>query len=133
MQAKLAKEIALSLQPQSQEQELQEQDKKYQRIAPLAIARVKHLLADKSHYTHEARETGKQKRHQAREHKREIYNGLTTPRSPDHHQWVSKGNGMQCQQCKARLTTRSKLQDIQAGQEAKMHTCHWPQCERRRG
>lgn len=59
------------------------------------------------------------KRHQAREHKREVYNGLSTQRSPAHHQWVSKGKGMQRQQRKARLTMRSKLHDIQEGQEAK--------------
>ena len=58
---KAAKEVALSLQPHEQEQELREQDKKYQRIAPLAIKRIKHLLADKTHYMHEAREKGKQK------------------------------------------------------------------------
>ena len=117
--AKAAKEVALSLQPIEQEQELQAQDKKYQRIAPLVIQRIKHLLADKSHFLHEAKENGKQKRNQAREQKREIYNSLTGPQSPEHHQWAAKGTAMQCLQCKARLTMHSKLKDIKDGKDAK--------------
>lgn len=113
--AKAAKEIALSLQPHEQEHELQEQDKKYQRIAPLAIQRIQHRLTDKNHFMHAAREDGKQKRHQASEHKRDVFNSLGTPLSPEHHHWVTKGTAMQCLHCKARLTMHSKLQDIQDG------------------
>ena len=83
------------------------------------LHRIKHLLADKSHFLHEAKETGKQKRSQAREQKREIINSLTRPQSPEHHQWAAKGTAMQCLQCKARLTMHSNLQDIKDGKDAK--------------
>ena len=62
---KAAKEVALSLQPSSQEQELAQQDAKYKRIAPLAIQCIRH------HFMHAARETGKAKRAYAREFKKE--------------------------------------------------------------
>ena len=113
--AKAAREVALSHQPREQEQELALQDKKYQRIAPLAIQRVKYLLEDKSHFLHDAREQGKEKRTQAREHKRELYNSLSGQTRPDGHNWQPKGISQQCTLCKARLTMHSSTQDIEAG------------------
>ena len=58
---KAAKEVALSQQPASQEREPHQQDKKYQRIAPLAVQRIRHILEDRNQFMHEAREKGKEK------------------------------------------------------------------------
>lgn len=116
--AKAAREVALSLQPLEQEKELKEQDKKYQRIAPQAIERIKHLLSDKQHFLHAAKETGKQKREDAREAKRVAFLQLTHNTQPGQHTWVVKGKGVQCSSCKRRLTMHNKYQDILDGQTA---------------
>ena len=113
--AKAAKEVALSMQPLEQEKELLEQDQRYKRIAPLAIQRIKHLLSDKQHFLHEARETGKQKRVEARTNKQNALTSLTHNAGQGSHTWVAKGKGVQCATCKKRLTMHSKHQDILAG------------------
>lgn len=75
-------------------------------------------MSDKQHFLNEARERGKQKRTQAREHKKETLNSLTRQSLPGTHSWAANGNGVQCQKCKVRLTMHSKLQDIQDGRTA---------------
>lgn len=111
---KAAKEIALSLQPVTLEQELQQQYETCKRVAPLAIQRIRHLLEDRLHFMREAREKGKE---QARERNRELFNNLTKPARPDGHAWQLKGNSVQCQNCKARLTMRSKRQALREGRQ----------------
>ena len=105
---KAALEVALSMQPREQEKVLQEQDKKYRRIAPLVIQRIQYLLDDKSHFLDQARESGKQVRQQAREHKRALEKGLVPQTNPAGHQWEHKGRSVQCSQCKKRLTMHNK-------------------------
>ena len=115
---KAATEVALAYQPKVEEAILQEQDKKYQKIAPLAVQRIRYILDTKDHFTHQARETGKTLRSQTQEQKKQAYNALTAEQAPGTHSWVTKGRGKQCTLCLKRLTLHSKLPDIiQAGQE----------------
>ena len=115
---KAAREVALSQQPKTLESELHQQDKKYQRVAPLATQRIRHLLEDGSHFMHAAREQGKEKRSQAKELKRAAFNGLSGQSRPGGHDWQPKGRSVQCAQCKERLTLRNAVQAIQAAQAA---------------
>ena len=110
---KTAKEIALGLQPTSQEEELVQQDDKYKRIAPQAIQRIRYLIEDKQHFMNAARETGKIKRDEAGEAKKEAYRKLSVPSSPNSHVWEPKGRGLKCRQCQATVTMHSKLTDLQ--------------------
>lgn len=116
---KAAGEVALSLQPVSRETELQNQDAKCKRVASLPIQRIRRILEDNAHFMHETREKGKEKRNQAREHKREPYNQLTKLVRPDSHDWhwQPKGKSVQCQNCKVRLTMHSKPHTITNGQQ----------------
>ena len=114
---KAAREVALSLQPLEKEKELRAQDQRYKRIAPQAIQRIKHLLSDKQHFLNEARETGKQKRDEARTEKQEALTNLTHHTAPGKHAWMAKGKGVQCSKCKCRLTMHSQHQEILAGKD----------------
>ena len=109
---KTAREMALGLQPTSQEEELVQQDEKYKRIAPQAIQRVRYLLEDKQHFLHAARESGKLKREETREKKKEAYRKLSVPNHPNNHVWERKGRGLKCKQCKAGVTMHNKLTDL---------------------
>ena len=112
---KAAVEVALSMQPHQQESILKEQDAKYKRIAPLAIQRIQFLLEDKAHVLNQAKESGKEVRKQAREHKQALFTDLTKHSSTTGHQWESKGRSVMCQQCKKRLTMYNTAADLQAG------------------
>ena len=111
---KAAQEVALSMQPIEQEQILQEQDKKYRRIAPLVVQRVQFLLKETTHFLNTARESGKQVGQQAREHKKALFQGLIPQTNPVGHQWEHKGRSIQCSQCKKRLTMHNKVTEIQS-------------------
>ena len=114
---KAAQEVALSMQPIEQEKIFQEQDKKYRRIAPLVVQRVQFLLEEKTHFLNTARESGKQVRQQAREHKKALFQGLIPQTNPVGHQWEHKGRSIQCSQCKKRLTMHNKATEIQSAAE----------------
>lgn len=74
------------------------------------------LMEDKTHFLHQAREEGKDKRTKAREAKKEIFNDLTKTTSDAGHVWILKGKSVQCQHCKKRLTLHSKVEDLRTGQ-----------------
>lgn len=112
---KAALEVAWSMQPTEEERCLKEQDNKYQRVAPLAIKRIQHLLEDKTHFLNQAREQGKDNRKKAREHKQALYNALTKSQTPNGHRWDSKGCNVQCRNCTQRLTMHNKAQELQDG------------------
>ena len=114
---KTAREIALGLQPTSQEEELVQQDEKYKRIAPQAIQRVRYLLEEKQHFLHAARESGKLKREEAREKKKEAYRKLSVPTHPNQHVWEPKGRGLKCKHCKAGVTMHCKKQQQRSAQK----------------
>ena len=120
---KAAHEVALSMQPIEQEQILQEQDKKYRRIAPLVVKRIQFLLDEKTHFLHTARESGKQARQQARDHKRTLFLSLVPQTNPEGHQWENKGRSIQCSQCKKRMNMHHKAAEIQSAAE---ETCPTP-------
>ena len=107
------------LQPISQEQELARQDAKYKRIAPQAIQHIRYLLEDKQHFMNAARETGKIKRAEGREHKKEAYLRLSLPTSPEGQIWEAKGRGVKCRQCKEMMTMRNKVAELQDASAAK--------------
>eukprot|EP00913_Durusdinium_trenchii_P035843 g33540.t2 len=111
---KAATEVALSLRPLEEETFLQQQDEKYKRIAPLAIKRVQHILDNKDHFMHQARENGKTLRLQKQESKKQAFADLAEISSEGAHAWLLKGRAKQCLHCLKRLTLHAKLEDLQA-------------------
>ena len=89
-------------------------DQRYQKIAPLAIQRIKHLFEDKGHFLHEAKETGKQNRAQARAAKSQLFLEIGNHRQEQGHAWQTKGTGLQCGGCSKRITQHWKMADLQA-------------------
>ena len=59
---KVAKEIALSKRPETEEEELCITDQRYQKIAVLAIQRVRRLIDTKDHFLNQVRETRPKRR-----------------------------------------------------------------------
>lgn len=108
--SKVARERALAMQPTELEIELQQQGAKYKAAALEAIARVKHVLDDKSYFTRQARESAKYKRDSATQQKRSAYEALmSTP--------VEKGSGLQCKgrNCRANMhVTFEQMQVLRA-------------------
>lgn len=82
---KAAKEVAMSIRPERLEAELKLTDQKYQKIAPMAIQRIKHIFEDKSHFLHEAKESGKVNREQARAAKSQLFLDIGNHRHDQGH------------------------------------------------
>ena len=72
---KVAKEIAMSKRPESEEEGLRLTDHRYGRVAMLAIQRIRHLFETKDHYLHQAKESGKKNRQEAKARKDQSTNG----------------------------------------------------------
>ena len=96
------------------EEELKVTDQRYQKIAPLAIQRTKHLFEDKGHFLHEAKETGKKNRAQAREAKSQMFLDIGNQHQDGGHVWQTKGSGLQCGGCSKRITKHWKMVDLAA-------------------
>ena len=110
---KTAKEIALSLRPIREEEELRLMDQRYNKIATLAIARIKHLLETKEHYLHQSRETGKQNRQKAKERKHNLFLEIGGNQNENKHIWQTKGRALQCQGCNKRITKHLTCEALQ--------------------
>lgn len=95
------------------------QDQKYARIAPLAAQRVRRLLEDAQRFMRKAGEAGKEKRQQARERKRTLYNDIANSNQPNGHR---AGRGLQCFNCKTRVAVRQKYQELLSAND---DTCEW--------
>ena len=119
---KAATEVALSLRPLEEEALLKQQDEKYKRIAPLAIKRVQHILDNKDHFMHQARETGKTLRTQKQESKKQAFADLVETPQEGAHAWLLKGRAKQCQHCLKRLTLHAKLDDLRAAAQESIHS-----------
>ena len=114
---KTAKELALSMKPIREEEELRITDQRYYKIAAKAIERIKFLLESKDHYLNSARETGKENRQKAKEKKHNLFLAIGSNQDETKHIWDSKGRALQCQGCQKRITqhlTVEALQQIQA-------------------
>ena len=105
-----AKEVDLSLRPHELE-ELQSPDHRYQRIAPLSAQRVRYLLEECTHLMHQAHETGKEKRKQAREANQKLFTDMGLSSSPQGHRTL-KGTSLQCTQCKKRVNKHMKMLEL---------------------
>ena len=111
---KAAKEVAMSLRPEALEEELKVTDQRYQKIAALAIQRIKLLFEDKSHFLHEAKETGKKNREQAREAKKQLFLDIGNQHQDGGHAWQAKGTSLQCEGCSKRINKHWKMTDLEA-------------------
>ena len=109
---KAAQEVAISRRPLTQERELREQDRKYNRIAPLAAQRIKYLLDTADHFLREHKTTGKENRQKNREVKKALFQEILTTEVEGGHQWKQKGNGQQCQQCQCRIHQHMTIQQL---------------------
>ena len=116
---KAAQEMAISRRPVEQERELREQDRKYNRVAPLAAQRIKYLLDTPDHYIHEQKATGKANRQKTREVKKALFLEISVTGFEGGHQWKPKGTGLQCSQCQSRIHQHMTVQQLkQAKDEA---------------
>ena len=70
---KAAMEVAISKRPLDQEKELREQDRKYNRVAPIAVQRIKYLLDSPEHFIHAQKKSGKEQRQKTRDQKKALY------------------------------------------------------------
>ena len=94
---KAAMEVAISKRPLEQEQELREQDRKYNRVAPVAAQRVKYLIDSPDHFIHAQKASGKEQRQKTRDEKKApLYLEISITGKEEGHQWVPKGRGLQC-------------------------------------
>ena len=100
---KAAMEVAISRRPNSQEQELRDQDRKYNRIAPLAAQRIKYLFVTPDHFFHEQKTAGKENRQKTRELKKALFLEISVTGTEGGHRWQPKGNGFQCIQYQCRI------------------------------
>ena len=116
---KAAMDLAISRRPHSQEQELREQDKKYNRVAPLAAQRIKYLLETPDHFIHEQKTAGKENRQKTRELKKALFMEISVAGTEGGHQWKPKGNGLQCNQCQCRVHQHLTLQQLRKAKEEK--------------
>ena len=117
---KAAQEVAISRRPLDQERELREQDRKYNRIAPMAAQRIKYLLDTPDHYIDEEKATGKENRQKTRDMKKALFLEISVTGFEGGHQWKPKGNGLQCGQCQRRIHQCMPLQQLR---QAKEETC----------
>ena len=117
---KAAKEVAMSLRPHHLEEELHLTDQRYQKIAPLAIKRIRYLLETKDHFLHQTREAGKTRREQTRAKKTQLFLDLGNHHTEYGHSWEKKGIGLQCTKCKVRITKHCTVEDLE---KAKTETC----------
>ena len=124
---KAAKEVAMSIRPEGLEEELKVTDQRYQKIAPLAIQRIKHLFEDKGHFLHEAKETGKQNRAQARAATSQLFLDIGNHHQEQGHVWQTKGTGLQCGGCSKRITKHWKIADLEAVKNEKCPAVEEPQ------
>lgn len=69
----LAKEMALSLRPEAEEESLKITDQRYRQVAPLAIQRIKYLMETRDHFLKQDREKGKANRQKARDQKAQLF------------------------------------------------------------
>lgn len=109
---KVARERALAMQPTELELELQQQDAKYKAVALEAIARVKHVRDDGTHFTRQARESAKDKRDSARQRQRSAYEALLSTPVERGHTWVAKGSGLQCKGCNCRANMHVSFEQL---------------------
>ena len=116
---KAAVEVATSRRPTSQEQELREQDRKYNRIAPLAAQRIKYLLDTPDHFLHEQKTAGKENRQKTRELKKALFLEISVTGTEGGHRWQPKGNGLQCNQCQCRVHQHLTLAQLRQAKEEK--------------
>ena len=122
---KTAKEQALSIRPYKEEEELRLTDQRYNKIAPMAIARIRYLLETKEHYLNQAREAGKKNRQATQERKQQLFNEIGNNQDETKHIWSSKRRALQCRGCNKRITkhmTIEALQEIQAEECPANHT-----------
>ena len=113
--SKVAREIALSQRPEQKEADLRLTDQRYNKIAPLAISRIKYLVATKDHFLHQVRESGRINRQKAKEKKAQLFQDIGQQKGEHAHQWVAKTRGLQCHCCNKRITmhlTYAALQNI---------------------
>ena len=113
--SKVAREIALPQRPEQEEADLRVTDQRYNKIAPLAIARIKHLLETKDYFLHQVRESGRINRQKAKEKKAQLFQDIGQQKGERAHQWVAKTRGLQCHGCNKRITmhvTYAALQSI---------------------
>ena len=109
---KVAREIALSIKPTELEAELTMTDGRYVRIAHLAIKRIRHLLEDKDHFLHQARQAGKENRKKARETKTQLFLDIGNQQGEQTHQWATKLRGLQCLKCQKYITKHLKMEEL---------------------
>ena len=88
---KAAMEVAISRRPLDQERELREQDRKYNRVAPLAVQRIKYLLDTPDHFIHEQKAMGKEKRQKTRDEKKALFLEISVTGKEGGHQRKPKG------------------------------------------
>ena len=110
---KVAREIALSIKPVELEAELKLTDRRYVRIAHLAIKRIRHLLEEKDHFLHQARQTGKENRKKARDTKAQLLLDIGNHQGPRQHQWAPKQRGLQRLKCQKYITKHYKIEALQ--------------------
>ena len=107
--------MALSHRPEQEEADLRLTDQRYNKIAPLAISRIKYLLETKDHFLHQVRESGRINRQKAKEKKAQLFQDIGQQKDERAHQWVAKIRGLQCHCCNKRITmhlTYAALQNI---------------------
>ena len=116
---KAAMEVAISKRPLDQEKELREQDRKYNRVAPIAVQRIKYLLDSPEHFIHAQKKSGKEQRQKTRDQKKALYLEISVTGKEDGHQWMPKGLGLQCQRCQTCIHQHMPMQQLRAAQEEK--------------
>ena len=110
---KVAKEIALSLRPEELEAEMKVADKRYAKIAHLAIKRIRHLMESPDHFLHQARQKGRETRRLAQERKSKLFLDIGNQSGPQQHQWQERPRGLQCLKCQKRITKHLKYDALQ--------------------
>ena len=110
---KVAKEIAMSKKPESEEEGLRLTDHRYGRVALLAIQRIRHLLETKDHYLHQAKESGKKNRQEAKARKDQLFLDIGNSQGSHKHKWLPRPRGLQCQWRNKRITKHLKVEALQ--------------------
>ena len=90
----------------------------YVRIAHLAVKRIRHLLEDKDHFLHRARQAGKENRKKARDTKTQLFLDIGNQQGEQAHQWATKLRGLQCLKRQKYITKQLKLDDRMPGTPA---------------
>ena len=112
-------EVAISRRPLGQERELREQDRKYNRVAPLAVQRTKYLLDTPDHFIHEQKATGKDRRQKTRDEKKALFLQINVTGKEEGHQWTPKRSGLECAQCQCRIHQHMSIQQLRNAKEEK--------------